>query len=295
MNGSDNQRAASAAQSRSPLGIVSGGGSLPFAVAEAAVRSGRGAVLFGVRGSAEAQRVAAYRHHWVGLGQMGRLCRLARQEGCRDIVFIGTTIRPSLWRLRLDLETLLVLPRLARMFRGGDGHLLTGVVTLMEERGFRVLGAHEVAPDILMPEGPLGHCQANDRARADIARGLALLRAIGPFDVGQAVVVADNHVLAVEAADGTDEMLDHVAEMRRKGRIRSSGGVLVKAPKLSQDRRIDLPTIGPRTVAGAARAGLAGIAVVAREAILAEPDRMTQVADLERIFIVGIPQDRDQP
>jgi hypothetical protein len=124
---------------------------------------------------------------------------------------------------------------------------------------------------------------------------LALLRAIGPFDVGQAVVVADNHVLAVEAADGTDEMLDHVAEMRRKGRIHSSGGVLVKAPKLSQDRRIDLPTIGPRTIEGAARAGLAGIAVVAQDAILAEPDRMTQVADRERIFIVGIRQDRDEP
>jgi hypothetical protein len=124
---------------------------------------------------------------------------------------------------------------------------------------------------------------------------LALLRAIGPFDVGQAVVVADNHVLAVEAADGTDEMLDHIAGMRRKGRIRSSGGVLVKAPKLSQDRRIDLPTIGPRTIEGAARAGLAGIALVAQDAILAEPDRMTQVADRERIFIVGIRQDRDEP
>lgn len=295
MNGSDNQRAGSAAPSRSPVGIVSGGGSLPFAVAEAAVRSGRAAVLFGVRGSADAQRIAAYPHHWVGLGQMGRLCRLARQESCHDIVFIGTTIRPSLWQLRLDLATLLVLPRLARMFRGGDGHLLTGVVTLMEERGFRVLGAHEVAPDILMPEGPLGHCRAGDRDCADIAHGLALLRAIGPFDVGQAVVVADNHVLAVEAADGTDEMLDHVAEMRRKGRIHSSGGVLVKAPKLSQDRRIDLPTIGPRTIEGAARAGLAGIAVVAQDAILAEPDRMTQVADHERIFIVGIRQDRDEP
>jgi hypothetical protein len=295
MEGSDNQRAASAAPSRSPIGIVSGGGSLPFAVAEAAILIGRGAVLFGVRGSADAQRLAAYPHHWVGLGQMGRLCRLARQESCRDIVFIGTTIRPSLWQLRLDFETMLVLPRLARMFRGGDGHLLTGVVTLMEERGFRVIGAHEVAPDILMPEGPLGGRQAGDRDRADIARGLALLRTIGPFDVGQAVIVADNHVLAVEAADGTDEMLDHVAEMRRKGRIRSSGGVLVKAPKPSQDRRIDLPTIGPRTVAGAARAGLAGIAVVAQSAILAEPDRMTEVADRERIFIVGIRQDRDAP
>jgi hypothetical protein len=100
--------------------------------------------------------------------------------------------------------------------------------------------------------------------------------------------VAGGHVLAVEAAEGTDEMLAQVAELRRKGRIRSSGGVLVKAPKPGQDRRIDLPTIGPQTVAGAARAGLAGIAVVAGEAIMAEPAQVTQAADRERIFIVGM-------
>ena len=103
--------------------------------------------------------------------------------------------------------------------------------------------------------------------RADIARGLALLRAIGPFDVGQAVVVADNQVLAVEAVDGTDNMLERIAELRARGRVATAKGVgvLIKAPKPAQDRRLDMPAIGPRTVEAAARAGLAGIAVVAGE------------------------------
>jgi DUF1009 family protein len=136
----------------------------------------------------------------------------------------------------------------------------------------------------------VGHYQPSESHHADIALGLALVRAIGRFDVGQATVVAGNHVLAVEAAEGTDEMLSRVAELRRKGRIRSSGGVLVKAPKPGQDRRIDLPTIGPQTIAGAARAGLAGIAVVSGEAIIAEPDSVAQAADRERIFIVGVRQ-----
>jgi DUF1009 family protein len=96
----------------------------------------------------------------------------------------------------------------------------------------------------------------------------------------------------VEAAEGTDEMLAHVADLRRKGRIRSTGGVLVKAPKPGQDRRIDLPAIGPQTIAGAANAGLAGIAVVAGGGIMAEPDRVAQAADRAGIFIVGIGQDR---
>jgi DUF1009 family protein len=146
-------------------------------------------------------------------------------------------------------------------------------------------GAHEVAPKSLCRK-ERSTVSAEQSDRRDIALGLALLRAIGQFDVGQAVIVAGGHVLAVEAAEGTDEMLAQVAELRRKGRIRSTGGVLVKAPKPGQDRRIDLPTVGPQTIAGAARAGLAGIAVVAGEVIMAEPGRVTQAADRDD-FISG--------
>jgi len=111
------------------------------------------------------------------------------------------------------------------------------------------------------------------------------------FDVGQAVVVAGKHVLAVEAAEGTDAMLAHVAEMRASGRVRSAvgSGVLVKAPKQGQDRRFDLPSIGPQTVEGAARAGLAGIAVVAGSTIVAEPERLIAAANHANIFIIGTP------
>jgi UDP-2,3-diacylglucosamine hydrolase len=292
MNGSRDPRAGLATRGGFPIGIVSGGGSLPFAVADAAARHDRRAILFALRGCADVEKVAAYPHHWLGLGQIDRLCRLARQESCDDLVFIGTVVRPALRDLRLDFGSLALLPRLVGIFRGGDGHLLAGVAGFFEQRGFRVVGAHEVAPEILMPEGTLGRFQPSESHQGDIAHGLALLRAIGQFDVGQATIVASSHVLAVEGAGGTDEMLAQVAELRRKGRIRSTGGVLVKAPKPDQDRRIDLPTIGPQTIAGAADAGLAGIAVVAGEVIIAEPDRVTQAADRARIFIVGLRPDR---
>ena len=164
---------------------------------------------------------------------------------------------------------------------------------MFEEQGFRVLGAHEVAPEILMPHGALGSRQPSEIDRRDIQRGLALLRATGPFDVGQAVIVSDNRVLAIEAADGTDLMLERLAELRGKGRIqaRQGGGVLVKAPKPMQDRRIDLPSVGPRTVEGVARAGLAGIAVAAGSAIVAEPGRIAAVADSANVFVVGVAAD----
>jgi DUF1009 family protein len=167
---------------------------------------------------------------------------------------------------------------------------LSGVVRIFEDRGFRVVGAHEVAPEILMPAGNVGSRAPTAQDRADIERGLGLLRAIGPYDVGQGVVVAANHVLAVEAAEGTDGMLARVAELRTRGRIPTPAGtgVLVKAPKPGQDRRVDLPTIGPRTVTEAARAGLAGIAIMAGEAIIAEPAAVAAAADKEKVFVVGI-------
>jgi UDP-2,3-diacylglucosamine hydrolase len=275
-----------------PLAIICGGGSLPPAVAGAARRQGRGVVLFPLRGWADTGWVAAYPHHWVRIGQIGRFCRSARREGCRDVVFIGSIVRPSLWQIWPDLTTMRLMPRIIAIYRGGDDHLLSGLAKIFEDLGFRPVGAHEIAPELLLAEGPAGRFQPGEGNLADIALGLDLLRTLGRFDIGQATIIADGHVLAVEAAGGTDEMLAEVAELRRKGRIRSSGGVLVKAPKPGQDRRLDLPTIGPKTVAGAVRAGLAGIAVIAGAAMIAEPEQLTQAADRERIFIVGVRQDR---
>jgi len=130
----------------------------------------------------------------------------------------------------------------------------------------------------------------SQRDNADIARGLALLDAAGPFDIGQAVVVAASNILAIEAVEGTDAMLGRIAELRERGRISTLAGtgVLVKAPKPQQDRRFDLPAIGPRTVSEAARAGLRGIAVVAGSAIIAEPAAVAAAADKAKLFVVGI-------
>jgi hypothetical protein len=273
-----------------PLGIVCGGGSIPLAVADAVSRTGRDVVLFAVTGWADPASTGRYRHHWIQIGRLGEFFRLAATERCREIVFIGAVVRPSLAQVRLDWTTVKLLPRIIRAFRGGDDHLLTGVAGLLEDRGIRLRGAHELAPEILIGEGPLGKCAPTPRDRADIERGLAVLAAIGSFDIGQAAVVADGNVLALEAAEGTDRLLTRVAELRHDGRIRlpRGVGVLVKAPKPTQDRRFDLPTIGPSTIEGVARAGLAGIAVVAGEAIVAEPATVGILADQANIFVAGV-------
>jgi DUF1009 family protein len=159
------------------------------------------------------------------------------------------------------------------------------------------VAAHAVAPEILLPQGPLGSRLPGERDRADIARALALLAATGPYDVGQAAVVADGHVLAIEAAEGTDRMLERVAALRQEGRIRVAAGVgvVVKAPKPQQDHRFDLPSIGPQTIEGLARAGLAGLAVVAGGTIVAEPERVARLAEQHGVFVVGVPSRESGP
>jgi DUF1009 family protein len=271
-----------------PLAIVCGGGSLPLTVADSVSARGRRVVLFPLRGAADPRDYARRDPHWIQLAQFGAFERMAREAGCRDVVLIGSLVRPAFWQLRFDWVKLWALPRIAAAYRGGDDYLLSNIGKFVEQRGFRLLGAHEVAPEILVPEGVLGRVGPSEQDRADIALGLNYLRAAGSFDIGQGVVVAGLHIIAVEAAEGTDGMLTRVVEMRANGRVRASGGVLVKAAKPGQDRRFDLPSIGPVTVERAVAAGLAGIAVAAGDTIIAEPDRVITAADRGGIFVTGV-------
>ncbi len=277
-------------EEQAPLALICGAGSLPFALADAVVKRRRRVVLFPICGWADSQRVLSYPHHWVAFGHFGSFCRIARSEGCREVAFLGSVVRPGFWQLRPDLKTLRLLPRLLRIFRGGDDHLLSGIASIFEENGFRLISVQEIAPEIIVPKGVLGRRQPTKQDLADIAKGLAVLDAISSFDIGQAAVISNGRVLAVEAAEGTDQMLMRVAQLRQSGQIEtgSGGGVLVKAAKRGQDLRLDLPSIGPRTIDGAAQAKLAGIAVVAGSTLIANPELLRQSADREGLFVIGV-------
>jgi UDP-2,3-diacylglucosamine hydrolase len=273
-----------------PLAIICGGGSFPGAIADAVARRGRRPVMFGIRGWADAAVIERYAHYWIAIGQAGRFFRLARAENCRDVLFIGTLLRPPITQLRLDWQTIRLMPRVVRAFHGGDNKLLSGIAGVAESGGLRVVGVKDVAPEVFAPEGVLGRHQPSERDRTDIAHALKVITALGPFDIGQAAIVANNHVLAVEAAEGTDNMLTRIAELRRLGRVTSplGTGVLVKAPKPGQDHRFDLPSIGPRTIENVARAGLAGLAVAAGSTMIAEAEQAIAAADREGVFLVGV-------
>jgi UDP-2,3-diacylglucosamine hydrolase len=272
-----------------PLGIIAGRGPLPCAVAAVASARGLPLHIVGIRGEAR-DEIERFPHTWVKWGEIGKMFRALDNNGCRDIVIIGGVNRPDFSNVRLDLGAIKTLPFILSLGKGGDDHVLSRVVRFFEQKGYRVHGAGDIAPQLLAGEGVLGRKTPSAQDNADIDLALRVVGALGRLDVGQAAVVAKGYVLAVEAAEGTDAMLARCAELRASGKAgrRSRAGVLVKVPKPGQEERIDLPTIGPETVAKAASAGLAGVAIAAGRVLMAERDATIAAADEHGLFLLGV-------
>lgn len=247
--------------------------------------------MVGLEGFADPGLLASFPHDFARIGAAGRILALLRQAGAQDLVLVGPIRRPSLLDLRPDADGARLLGRIGRAAFAGDDGLLAAVIRVLGEEGFRVLGAHEVLREALVPPGLLTRTAPDAAAMADIARGIAVTLALGRVDVGQGCVVQQGLVLAVEAIEGTDAMLARAGSLRRDG----PGGVLVKLVKPGQDRRADLPTIGLTTVHGAAAAGLAGIAFDAGGTLFAERADAIAEADARGLFLLGLgPDDIDR-
>jgi len=266
------------------LGIIAGGGDMPARVARAAQAAGRAVFIIGLEGFADRAALAPFPHAFARVGAVGAIRAHLRENGCHDLVLIGAVRRPSFLDLRPDAEGARLIGRIGRAAFAGDDGLLAAIVRILGEDGFRVLGAHEILSEALAPSGLLTRAGPDAQALADIARGTAVAQALGSVDVGQGCVVQQGLVLAVEAIEGTDAMLARCGPLARPG----PGGVLVKLAKPGQERRTDLPTIGPGTVAAAAAAGLRGLAWQAGAALIADRATTLALADEKGLFLLGL-------
>ncbi len=265
------------------LGIVAGGGTLPARIAETCRQSGRDFFVVALEGQADPDVIAGLPHAWVRLGAAGKAINLLRGEQVEEVVLAGAVRRPSLVELKPDWR---IAKFAAKGFfaRGDDGLLAAVVKALEEEEGFKIVGPQDIMGGILAREGFLGRHQATDRDARDIERGIAVLDALSQADVGQAIVVQDGIVLGIEAVEGTDQLIERCGAIKRKGR----GPVMVKLPKRGQEQRIDMPTVGPGTVAMAVNAGCVGIAVAAGETLIVEADGAIEQADAGGLFMLGL-------
>ena len=271
------------------LGLIAGGGTLPVEIAEHCQRSGRPLFVVRLKGFA-GQGLDAYAGAEVGLAELGKCFKALKRAGCRSVCLAGNVARPDFSTLMPDLRGLAALPAAIAAARKGDDALLRMLIGEFEKEGFAVEGAHEVMDDLRLEAGLLGRVGPGPESAADIRQALDVARAIGRLDAGQAAIVCRGLVLGLEAAEGTDAMLARVAELPEalRGRPGAPVGVLAKAPKPIQEKRVDLPTIGPATVEGVARAGLAGIVGEAGHLLVLDREAVISLADELGIFILGV-------
>jgi DUF1009 family protein len=267
------------------LGIVAGSGALPGFVIELCRKQGREFFVVASEGDADRAEFAHVPHIWARRGALRRIVNAFRKEGVSELIFVGGIRRPTPWQLRPDWYLFMKICHVGwQIFRAGDESLLKILVREMQAIGFSISGVHELFPELLAREGLYGSVRPDHEAELDIELGVQAAHEIGRADIGQAVVVQRREVLGVEDRQGTDALIARCASKQAAG----AGGILVKVAKPSQQRKIDLPTIGVDTVRAAAAAGLRGIAIEAGSALVVDREEVARTADAADIFVVGV-------
>lgn len=260
------------------LAILSGGGALPVMIAQAHPDAVR--VVF--EGVAHDMPKPVDLHN---IAKMGGIWQALHDAGVTRVVFAGGLGRPALNPADMDAGMMSIAPRLLAAMQQGDDALLRLIIAVFEEQGFEVVGAHEVLPGLCAPEGLLGGPEPDEAALADTEKAKEVLAALAPVDVGQGCVVAAGLCLGIETLQGTDALLGFVAQT--PGKLRRGKGVFVKAPKVGQDLRVDMPAVGPDTVRRAAEAGVAGIVVAAGNVVLIDQPGVKAALEETGLFLLG--------
>ncbi|ORE98108.1 UDP-2,3-diacylglucosamine diphosphatase LpxI [Aurantimonas sp. 22II-16-19i] len=272
-----------------PLGLIAGGGRLPRIVAEAARARGFTPIVVRIA-DAEGDDWTGFCGGYFSWGRTGDAVRFMKASGVTRVAACGTVSRrPDFRSILPSLRTLIMLPTAFRIVRGGDDRLLRNVAAFLKAEGLEPVAVQDVEPRLLAPPGAIAGRRADAAERAALGLGLRAAEALGKLDVGQAVVASQERVIALEAAEGTREMLHRVAELKSRGRIgRGERLVLVKAVKPGQDERYDLPSIGASTIVEAEEAGIGAIGVTAEKSLLIDYEALVAAATQANIAVVGL-------
>lgn len=265
------------------LGIIAGGGVLPERLLHACDKRGIEPFVIGFEGQTNHDLMIGRKYLWTRLGAAGQIIQTLHAHEIKDIVLIGSIARPGFSELKPDWKTASFLMKIGSRALGDDG-LLSAIRSELEREGFTVHGVQEFAQDLLAPAGAVGKYKPRKEDESDIARGLEVAAALGALDVGQAVVVQNGVVLGVEGIEGTDALITRCGSLKRGGK----GPILVKLIKPGQDMNLDMPTIGPNTIAKAAENGFRGILFQAETTLLIDPQAVAEKADQAKIFVYGM-------
>lgn len=267
----------------SKIGLVAGKGDLPEKIIRQCINSGIDMFVILITED-RPQSIDKVPHTSLGVGSVGKAIKLFKEEHVEDVVFAGGLKRPKFLSLKLDSGGVKLLARITKAKFNGDNKLLTTVISFFEDNGFNIIGADEILEDALMPMGVIGKLSPQGKQQGDVEAGKIIAKSIGKLDIGQSIIIQDGVVIGVEAIEGTDGLIERCKDLQ----IEKKGGVLVKVKKPDQDKRVDLPTIGPVTIMKAYENGIAGIAVEAGGALVIDKDEVVNMADEYGLFLVGV-------
>jgi DUF1009 family protein len=264
----------------SPLGLVAGNGSFPMEFAHRARALGLSLVVVALKGEADpCLQQLSQDFEWIGVGQLGRLVKILKRNGVKQVAFLGGVTRVNfVGGFSIDWVGLKMLSRLRKF---NDDSMLRGIIRVVEEADIQVIAPHSLLQESVPRKGPITGRAITAAERDDAIIGWEAARSIGALDIGQSVVVRNKTIIAVEAVEGTE------ATIRRAGEVRGPSGVLVKLAKIHQDLRVDLPAVGVNTLEQMKASNMSLLVIEAGKCLILDPQAFLEKAMQLNIAVVA--------
>jgi DUF1009 family protein len=263
------------------LGIIAGSGLLPSTIADLHLKQGGQVYIAALEGETDILHITKYQYKQFPIGSVGALLEYFTENNVKEIIIIGGITRPDLKSVKVDKAGSLLIAKILKEKFLGDDNLLKIISDFIEFKGFKV-----ISPKTLLELGTYEKLYVSNKLPSkhdeiDIELGMQVIKSLSDLDIGQSVIAADGYVLGIEAAEGTDALIRRCELLRKTER----GGVLVKMAKLTQDMRLDLPTIGPDTIFYLAKHGYNGLAIQKSGVIIVKPLETLSLLNEHDLFI----------
>lgn len=265
--------------------LIAGGGKLPEIIIKNAKENKLNIHVIAIEGQFNLVPNKSIPFISVKLGQLGKAINYIKQNNIKFVCFAGKINRPSIANLKPDVVGLKFLTKIGlTKLSSGANQIFNHIVKFFEEHGIKIVGPETICNDLLISKGLITKTKPKKEDLIDIKYGAEILKKLSQFDIGQAIIIENQYVLGIEAAEGTDELIKRAKNLKRY----KQHGVLIKIPKLKQNMKIDLPTIGMDTIQNIINSNLRGIAIAANKTLILDKEEVIKKANKHKIFIVGI-------
>ena len=219
---------------------------------------------------------------FINIGKFGKILKLIKLKKCKKVIFAGNIIKPKISKLKLDLRGLFYIPRIVKASKLGDAAILKVLIKILSENRIKVIKLNTFNPELTLKKGIYTKIKPNLLEKEEIAQGIKIFKKINSYNHTQALIIRDNKVISRETRKGTKEMIKSISKSKTKK------GILIKLPKVKQDLRVDLPTIGIDTFKDCYKVGIKGIVVKSNQNIILNKEVSIKYANQNKLFLVAL-------